>query len=88
MWGLLFYYYAYRIGLDAAPVVFWLGMGIALGGELGYGQYTAWILGKFYVGDDIISIEPWIGYLWFMVCGIGWAPTPLRVSGLMQRLSL
>ena len=73
MWGILFYYYCRRIGIEAGAIVFWLGMGIGLGGELGYGQYTSWILGKFYAGDEIIAIEPWMGYLWFMICGIGWA---------------
>ncbi len=38
-----------------------------------YGQYVAWIRGMFYVGEEIISIEPWVGYLWLMICGIGWA---------------
>jgi hypothetical protein len=73
MWGLLWYYQCYRIGIDARSIVFWLGMGIALGGELGYGQYTSWILGKFNVGEEIIPIKPWIGYLWLFICGIGWA---------------
>jgi len=73
MWALLWYYYCTRAGIDSRGVIFWLGFGIALGGELGYGQYTAWILGKFYVGDKIIPIDPWVGYLWFMICGIGWA---------------
>ncbi len=61
------------MGIDSRGVIFWLGFGIALGGELGYGQYTAWILGKFYVGEEIIPIQPWVGYLWYMICGIGWA---------------
>ncbi|MCP4412201.1 MAG: hypothetical protein GY808_06495, partial [Gammaproteobacteria bacterium] len=73
MWGVLWYYLAYRKGLDARGIVLWLGLGIALGGELGYGQYTGWILGNFSVGDETIAIEPWIGYLWFALCGIGWA---------------
>jgi hypothetical protein len=73
MWALLWYYVCSKIGIDARNIVFWLGFGIALGGELGYGQYTGWILGKFYVGDKIIPIAPWIGYIWFMICGIGWA---------------
>lgn len=72
-WGILWYYLAYRKGIDARGIVLWLGLGIALGGELGYGQYTGWILGNFSVRDEIIAIKPWLGYFWFMMCGIGWA---------------
>lgn len=73
MWGVLWYYMAYRKGIDARGIVLWLGLGIALGGELGYGQYVGWIRGIFYVGDETISIEPWLGYFWLVICGIGWA---------------
>jgi len=48
MWGVLWYYLAYRKGIDARGLVLWLGLGISLGGELGYGQYVGWIQGKFY----------------------------------------
>lgn len=71
-WGLLWYYLCYRKGIDARGIPLWLGLGIALGGELGYGQYVSWIQGKFMVGDAIIPVAPWIGYAWFMICGIGW----------------
>lgn len=73
MWGVLWYYLAYRKGMDARGIVLWLGLGIALGGELGYGQYVSWIRGIFNIGDGIISIDPWLGYFWFILCGIGWA---------------
>ncbi|KAA3663061.1 MAG: hypothetical protein DWQ10_01070 [Calditrichaeota bacterium] len=73
MWGVLWYFLCQRQGIDARGIVFWLGMGIALGGELGYGQYTGWILGKFSYGKDILPIFPALGYLWFFICGIGWA---------------
>lgn len=73
MWGVLWYYLAYRKGIDARGIVFWLGLGIALGGELGYGQYVGWIRGIFNVGDETIAIEPWLGYSWLILCGIGWA---------------
>lgn len=72
-WGLLWYYVCYRKGIDARGIVLWLGMGIALGGELGYGQYVSWIQGNFQVRDEIIPVAPWIGYAWFVICGIGWA---------------
>ncbi len=73
MWGLLWYYLCYRKGIEARGIVLWLGLGIALGGELGYGQYVGWMQGIFYVGDKTIPIAPWIGYAWFVLCGIGWA---------------
>ncbi|MEN8193489.1 MAG: hypothetical protein ABFS12_11775 [Bacteroidota bacterium] len=73
MWGILWYYLAYRKGIDARGIVLWLGLGIALGGELGYGQYVSWIRGIFYVGNETIGIDPWLGYFWFTMCGIGWA---------------
>ena len=72
-WGLLWYYICYRNGLDARGIVLWLGLGIALGGELGYGQYVSWIQGRFHAGENILPISPWIGYRWFFLCGIGWA---------------
>ena len=71
-WGLLWYYLCRRKGIDARGIVLWLGMGIAIGGELGYGQYTSWILGNFNVGDEVVPVSPWVGYAWFVICGIGW----------------
>ena len=72
MWGVLWYYLAYRNGLDGRGVVLWLGLGIAIGGELGYWQYVSWIRGILQTGEST-KIEPWLGYLWFTLCGIGWA---------------
>jgi len=71
-WGLLWYYLCYRKGIDARGLVLWLGMGIALGGQLGYGRYVAWIQGNFAVGDEIMPVAPWVGAAWFFICGIGW----------------
>ena len=71
-WGLLWYYLCHRKGIDARGIPLWLGLGIAIGGELGYGQYVSWIQGKFMVGDSTISIAPWVGYAWLVICGIGW----------------
>ena len=73
MWGLLWYYLSYRKGIDARGIVLWLGLGLALGGELGYGQYVSWIQGIFYLGDKTIAIAPQLGYFWLFLCGIGWA---------------
>jgi hypothetical protein len=71
--ALLWYFLSCRIGLDARGLVFWLGMGIALGGELGYGQYVSWIRGMFNVGEQVVPVQTWTGYLWLFICGVGWA---------------
>ncbi len=73
-WGILWWYVCWRRGVDARGVSLWLGLGISLGGELGYGQYVSWIRGSFNVGDETVPIAPWIGYAWFALCGVGWAP--------------
>ena len=70
-WALLWYYLCHRKGIDARGIVLWLGMGIALGGELGYGQYVSWIRGMFNAGGEVIPVAPWVGYVWFVLCGIG-----------------
>ncbi|MBN1343750.1 MAG: hypothetical protein JXQ73_13775 [Phycisphaerae bacterium] len=74
-WGLLWYYVCCRKGIDARGIPLWLGLGIAVGGELGYGQYVSWIQGEFDVGEGKIPIAPWVGYAWFVICGIGWGAT-------------
>jgi hypothetical protein len=85
-WGLLWYYVCYRKGIDARGIVLWLGMGIALGGELGYGQYVSWIRGIFNVDGQTIPISPWIGYAWFVICGVGWgAPGGIVLGWALSR---
>lgn len=71
-WGLLWYYLCHRKGIDARGIALWLGLGIALGGTLGYGQYVSWIRGQFAVGDATIPVPVLTGYVWFAICGIGW----------------
>lgn len=73
MWGVLWYYLSAKKGIDTRHVILWLGLGLALGGELGYGQYTGWIQGNFQVGNEIMHINPLWGYAWLVMCGIGWA---------------
>lgn len=80
-WGLLWYYLCWRRGIDARGMVLWLGLGLAIGGELGYGQYVSWIRGQFRVGEEILPISPWIGYAWFMICGIGSGATGSIILG-------
>ena len=73
LWGVLWYYVCWRRGIDARGVALWLGAGIAIGGELGYGQYVSWIQGRFHVGNEITPVFRGYGHLWFALCGIGWA---------------
>ncbi len=74
-WGLLWWYVCWRKGIDARGVSLWLGLGIAIGGELGYGQYVSWIRGMFQVGDEILPVAPWTGYAWLAICGVAWGGT-------------
>lgn len=71
-WGILWGYCCHRAGVDARGVVLWLGLGLALGGELGYGQYVSWIQGRLHTVEDVVHVSPWIGFAWFIICGIGW----------------
>ena len=81
MWGILWYYLSAKKGIDTRHVVFWLGLGLALGGELGYGQYVGWIRGNFQVGNETLHINPLWGYVWMAMCGIGWAAPGAVVLG-------
>ncbi len=72
MWAILWFYICWRKGLACYGVPLFLGLGIALGGELGYGQYVSWIRGLFNVGDEVIHVSRRQGWLWFFLCGIGW----------------
>lgn len=90
MWGLLWYYLCHRKGIDGRGIALWLGLGIALGGELGYGQFVSWIRGMFNVGDEVIDIDPWIGHAWFAITGIGWgAPGGIALGwALSEKVTL
>jgi hypothetical protein len=72
LWGILWCYMCWRQGIASYGVALWLGLGIALGGELGYGQYVSWIQGNFRVGGEVIPVAPAQGWVWFVFCGIGW----------------
>ena len=90
MWGLLWYYLCHRKGIDGRGIALWLGLGIALGGELGYGQFVSWIRGMFNVGDEVIPVAPWIGHAWFAITGIGWgAPGGIALGwALSEKVTL
>jgi hypothetical protein len=82
-WGILWYYLSYRRGIDNRSLIPWLGLGLAIGGELGYGQYISWIMGRFQVSKEIpyFDISPWLGYLWLFICGIGWVAIGSILTG-------
>ncbi|GMV93296.1 MAG: hypothetical protein AMXMBFR82_30740 [Candidatus Hydrogenedentota bacterium] len=71
-YGLLWYWVCRCKGVDARGVALWLGLGIAIGGEWGYGQYTGWIRGTFETVDGLVPLNPAVGHLWFFLCGIAW----------------
>ncbi|MBN2152890.1 MAG: hypothetical protein JW839_15670, partial [Candidatus Lokiarchaeota archaeon] len=72
-WAWLWYYMMRRKGLDARGLVLWLGLGIATGAMLGYGQYASWISGNGGPGGAD-TIDPWLGYAWFFIAGAGFSP--------------
>ncbi|MHA1340498.1 MAG: hypothetical protein ACTSRZ_10220 [Promethearchaeota archaeon] len=74
-WGILWVYFAYKKGIDGRFVSFWLCIGIAIGGLLGYGIYVSWIQGVFQINNSIIAtkdISPIYGYIWFWIVGADW----------------
>jgi len=81
-WALLWYFISENRGIDSRHVLLWLGLTLAVGGELGYGQYISWIQGRFSIGQSLeiagqstafLPVSKWVGYLWLGICGIGWA---------------
>lgn len=85
-WGLLLYYIFQQRGLDIRVGAFFLGLGIAIGGMLGYGQYISWIRGIFYVNgsSDTLPINPLLGYVWLWVVGAVWG----GIGGILLGWSL
>lgn len=51
-----------------------IAFGIAIGGFTGYGVYTAWVRGLFYLGHSNGSrpVAAWTGYAMLFVCGLHW----------------
>lgn len=81
-WALLWYFISENRGIDSRSILLWLGLALAVGGELGYGQYISWIQGRFSIGQPLeiagqrtvfLPVSKWVGYLWLGICGIGWA---------------
>jgi len=55
-----------------------IAVGIAFGGLTGYGVYTAWIRGSFYLDypDGERAIGAWTGYVMMFFCGLHWGGIP------------
>lgn len=53
-------------------------LGIAFGGMTGYGVYTAWIGGRFYLDypEGLRDVAPWTGYAMMFLCGLHWGGIP------------
>lgn len=79
-WAVLWYGFANLDGQGryrpyASPrIVAAITFGIAFGGLTGYGVYTAWVDGKFYLDypDGMRAIAPWTGYAMLFLCGLHW----------------
>ncbi|MCB9206336.1 MAG: hypothetical protein H6611_03300 [Ignavibacteriales bacterium] len=79
--GIIWFYLSHRKNIDARSIILWLGLGIALGGELGYGQYVGWIRNIFSYGNEKLFVDSIHGYVWFVICGIGWAAPGAIILG-------
>lgn len=60
----------YGHGAMAAAIIF----GITFGGLTGYGVYTAWVRGMFFLDypEGLRPVGAWTGYLALFICGIHW----------------
>lgn len=49
-------------------------LGVGFGGMTGYGVYTAWVRGEFFLNypDGMRPVAPWTGYAMLFVCGLHW----------------
>ena len=86
-WAMLWYYCCKRKGVSVGGLPLWLGLGIAIGGEWGYGQYVSWIRGMFQVAEGTININPTLGWTWFFICGIAWGAPGAVALGWALSLS-
>lgn len=79
-WAMLWYALSRRDGLErhrpygALRVIAALSLGIGVGGLTGYGVYTAWVQGVFYLHYPDVSrpVGAWTGYLALAFCGLHW----------------
>ncbi len=49
-------------------------LGVGVGGMTGYGVYTAWVRGEFFLNHPagMRPVAPWTGYAMLFVCGLHW----------------
>ena len=79
-WALLWYGFS-GIGAEAERrpyghpwALFAITCGIAMGGFTGYGVYTAWVRGDFYLNYPEMhrDVPAWTGYAMLFLCGLHW----------------
>ncbi|MHA1731743.1 MAG: hypothetical protein ACTSU5_07350 [Promethearchaeota archaeon] len=72
-WGLLWVFTCHMRGVDGRVAGFWLGLGISIGGLLGYGVYVSWTTGVFQLSaQDSLPVGPAVGFTWHAACGAAW----------------
>lgn len=79
-WALLWHAFSHSDGAGEhrpyshAWMVWAITLGIAFGGLTGYGVYTAWVRGTFYLDypGGVREVGAWTGYAMLFVCGLHW----------------
>ena len=79
-WGLLWWHFSSIDGngslrpYGSVRMIAALTFGMAIGGMTGYGVYTAWVRGDFYLNhpEGVREVGAWTGYAMLFVCGLHW----------------
>lgn len=79
-WGILWYFFSHfgggaaRRPLATPWMIAAITFGIAFGGMTGYGVYTWWVQGNYYLDhpDGLRAIAPWTGFAMLFLCGLHW----------------
>ncbi len=79
-WAMLWHHFSRKGGegrrrpFGTGHIIAAITLGIAVGGMTGYGVYTAWIRGDFYLDypQGVRPIAPWTGLVMMFFCGLHW----------------
>lgn len=79
-WAMLWYIFCHCDGqagirpYGSLRTIAAITFGAAFGGMTGYGVYTAWVQGHFYLNhpDGLREVGAWTGYLALFLCGLHW----------------
>jgi hypothetical protein len=79
-WAMLWHYFSRFNGdhsrrpYGSGRMIAAITLGIAAGGLTGYGVYTGWVRGKFYLDypDQVRAVSPLWGYAMLFLCGLHW----------------